>query len=1098
MQMEIVNENEIVPIRRQSTKLNKENRLAQQLYLICNSNGKEIDLKRSAPILHDLGKEYQTRSPDKFNLLKSAALYNAALVRSPDNSQEIESDLKQLCKQILSEADAKKQDVDLVAKSREVKITLHNLRMSTLRKLSKIKQIPDVDKNEAVEIETVKICDVRRLQEDIATDYIEMMADIAAFCEDVMGEAPFTFAIAGMGSLARKEITPYSDFEHIILLPNTVNTDHESYEQKLEYYRWFSVIFQTIVINLQETILPSVAISSLNDKLSPFGNWFYDGYTPRGIAFDGMMLHACKFPLGRQEWTNNKPWKTELIKPIDEMLKYLESEESLKNGYHLSDILTKTCFVYKDKVLFEEYEKGVCQKLKHEVDDDRTQSEIKKQVSDDLKNFAITSAISHLKTENKFNVKHMFYRSITLFVSAMGRMYNVQSSSCFDIVEELARENIISEFARHLLMFAVALACEVRLRWYMDNKSQSDEIFNDLETEANVIVKLFNIIGKTSTIKYFHIAYALQCDVAKRLKLQKHRLYSNPILLNLSIGHSFDDREYLHNFAANPNNKISTSNSFLDFDESMAVLTPSESDDHSYHRVPLSEKSLAEIQNCGNHLFEISLYEEALECFEFVAERLQQKIAEEKEDGTSVSSLCTIKKVISYNSFLIVRCLICLKRHEKASSCLKDCIQIFEQFSYESTEARYWIGRCFLLMKQPQNALDYFKEPNQSRNCESRESIGGNTNPDLDSNDANSEEEPLLRQSFTDTIATFEANPTIDDAYKYYWIGISFLNLKESEKAVDYFERALRRKEQLSVNVNRDNEVADILKILGCCLMNYAEKLKAAITYFERSLQIKQVTSQNIRVDHELADTEHYLGKCLMKKSKYENAISHFQTSLQILERLSLDVDTDKNVAEAHNAIGDCLLKSRKAGQAIEHFHKLLQIKMHLSSDVNTDSAVAHSYSRLGVCYFTIEKPREAIDFFKSSLQIQENIFQNTSIDREVGLTSDYISRCLLAFNETQEAMVYLQRSIQIYNDANINARRTNKIFRCLNSIAMCVTTKWCCVKSLQFWRRICCNNQRPLSDSAIRCSCALVYICYNLTCCIAFALIYMILSLNE
>ena len=1071
--MEIVNET--APIQRQSTKLNKENRLAQQLYLICNSNGKEIDLKRSAPILHDLGKEYQTRSPDKFSLLRSAALYNAALVRSPDNAQEIESDLKQLCKQILSEADAKKQDVDLVAKSREVKITLHNLRTSTLRKLSKIKQIPDVDRNEAVELENVKIYDVRRLQEDIAAEYIEIMADIAAFCEDVMGKAPFAFAIAGMGSLARKEITPYSDFEHIILLPNRVNTGHESYEQKLEYYRWFSVIFQTIVINLQETILPSVAISSLNDKSSDLGNWFYDGYTPRGIAFDGMMLHACKFPLGRQEWTNNKPWKTELIKPIDEMLKYLESEESLKNGYHLSDILTKTCFVYKDKVLFEEYEKGVCQKLKHEVDDDDTQKEIKKQVSDDLKNFAITSAISHLKTENKFNVKHMFYRSITLFVSAMGRMYNVQSSSCFDIVEELARENIISEFARHLLMFAVALACEVRLRWYMDNKSQSDEISNDLETEANVIVKLFNIIGKTSTIKYFHIAYALQCDVAKRLKLQKHRLYSNPILLNLSIGHSFDDREYLHNFAANPNNKISTNNSFLNFDESMAVLTPSESDDHSDHRVPLSEKSLAEIQNCGNHLFEISLYEEALECFEFVAERLQQKIAEEKEDGTSVSSSCTIRKDIAYNCFLIVRCLICLKRRKKASSCLKDCIQIFEQYFYKSTEAQYWIGRCFLLMKQPQNALDYFMEPNQSRNCESQEPIEGNTNPVVDRIDSNSEENLLLRQSFTDTIATFEANTTIDDAYKYYWIGISFLNLKESEKAVDYFERALRRKEQLSVDVNRDNEVADILKILGCCLMNYVEKLKTAIKYFERSLQIKQVTSQNSSVDNEIADTESCLGWCLIEKSKYKKAISHFRTSLQILEQLSLDVDTDKNIAEAHYAIGYCLLKSSKAGQAIAHFDKLLQIKKRLSNDVTTDLDLAQCYSNLGLCYFTSAKPKEALNFFKRSLQVRKNTSQNASIDRQVGLTSDYVSRCLLATDETHEAMNYLQQCIQIMNRTNSPELKT---LCCANSIAMSCARKWCCIKSLYCCHQTFDHNRHSLSDFAIICSNKIVYIC--------------------
>ena len=452
-----------------------------------------------------------------------------------------------------------------------------------------------------------------------------------------------------------------------------MNIDHESYEQKLEYYRWFSVIFQTIVINLQETILPSVLIFSLNDKSSNLGNWFYDGYTPRGIAFDGMMLHAFKFPLGRQEWTTNKPWKTELIKPIDEMLKYLNSEESLKNGYHLSDILTKTCFVYKDRALFDEYEKGVYQKLKHGVNDDSRQKEIKKQISDDLKNFAIKSAIPDVKIKNKFNVKHVFYRTTTLFLSAMGRMYNIQSSSCFDIVEELASENIISEFAKHLLMFAVALACEVRLRWYMDNKSQSDEISNDLETETTAIAKLFNLIGKTFTIKYFHVAYALQCDITKRLKLQKHHLYSNPILLNLSIRSSFDDCEYLHSLAAKPNYKTSNNSTFLDFDECMNVLTLSENGKGSATRVPVSEKHslLAEIQNCGNHLFEISLYKEALECFKFVAERLQQKIVEERDDDgiSSASASYTIQKNFAYNYFLIVRCLIHLKKNQKASNC---------------------------------------------------------------------------------------------------------------------------------------------------------------------------------------------------------------------------------------------------------------------------------------------------------------------------------------------------------------------------------------------------------------------------------------------
>ena len=87
-----------------------------------------------------------------------------------------------------------------------------------------------------------------------------------------MAEPPFAFAIAGMGSLAKREITPFSDFEHIILLSNEAQTSSENYEDKLNYYRWFSVVFHIIIVNLQESILPSFAISRLNDKTSKLGN----------------------------------------------------------------------------------------------------------------------------------------------------------------------------------------------------------------------------------------------------------------------------------------------------------------------------------------------------------------------------------------------------------------------------------------------------------------------------------------------------------------------------------------------------------------------------------------------------------------------------------------------------------------------------------------------------------------------------------------------------------------------------------------------------------------------------------------------------------
>jgi len=133
---------------------------------------------------------YHNRSPDKFSLLKSAALYNAALIRSPDNA-EIEYDLEQLCKLILREADAARQNADMRGKSKEIKNIIVNWRSKIQDKLSEINQVPDVlTSYEAHHLEIKKIYDIQSLQNKIATDYTEIMADIAAYCEDVMGEAP--------------------------------------------------------------------------------------------------------------------------------------------------------------------------------------------------------------------------------------------------------------------------------------------------------------------------------------------------------------------------------------------------------------------------------------------------------------------------------------------------------------------------------------------------------------------------------------------------------------------------------------------------------------------------------------------------------------------------------------------------------------------------------------------------------------------------------------------------------------------------------------------------------------------------------------------
>ena len=461
-----------------------------------------------------------------FSLIRSAALYNAAILRSAEDTKIIEQDLAELCSYILQQSGAVNKRADLIQQATNVKQQVTEMRIEAKKMLFKIPSA-NRESNNAVKSEQTKVSFIRDVQEQISVNYIQIMKELAKYCLSVMGDAPCKFAVVGMGSLARKEITPYSDFEHVIVLEEK-SKDSENYEQVLNYFRWYSVIFQVIIINLKETIIPSVAIDSLS--------WFYDGITTRGISFDGMMPHASKFPLGRQE-TEMKPCSTELIQPVSKMLDYLTTENSLKNGYNLNEILTKICYVFGDKAVYKEFEEGVLQSIQNQ-DEKEMHKEVKLQTMKDLKNFGTKFSLFAEKPTEGFNMKKVIYRSTTIFIMALGRIHRIFASSCFEIIKTLRQRDIISYYAQKKLMYAVALACEIRLKWYMSKKTQKDLFDTDKDSLLDIMCAL---VDESSATSYFQIAYSLHCDISKRFKLPNMYFYANPQLLNSSMYYSVEN-----------------------------------------------------------------------------------------------------------------------------------------------------------------------------------------------------------------------------------------------------------------------------------------------------------------------------------------------------------------------------------------------------------------------------------------------------------------------------------------------------------------------------------------------------------------------------
>ena len=206
-----------------------------------------------------------------------------------------------------------------------------------------------------------------------------------------------------------------------------------------------------------------------------------------------MMPHACKFPLGRQQHTKHKYFTTELIKPVSEMLEYLSSEADLKNGVSFSwHINKKPCFVFGNEDIFKQFINGAQNYLDAQSQTD-TINNITNQVQQDLNNFSTRFRLSNLKSQHTINIKQLVYRSTTIFISALARKHNISANSCFDIIDEMAKNNLITQLTAEKLKFAIAIACEMRLRVYTDKNSQCD---NAIDLTQDGIEKVFGYCRK--------------------------------------------------------------------------------------------------------------------------------------------------------------------------------------------------------------------------------------------------------------------------------------------------------------------------------------------------------------------------------------------------------------------------------------------------------------------------------------------------------------------------------------------------------------------------------------------------------------------------
>ena len=646
--------------------------LILRLKYVCDKNGDkyvESNPRISAKIFHQIGKHFQQTcrqqlNPDKILLIQCAGLFNSALARKPNNVDEILQDLRDLCKNILKLAHAENKDADLVGHAEIVKKQIDQMRNRVNKRLDEItKENQEYSQELSTFIGHQKIKRIQTIQQKLTEKFMDIMEELSDYCEDVLGDPPCDYALVGMGSLARQEITPYSDFENMILLKDGCENRND-YHKILEYFRWFAVIFQIVLINLQETIIPSLAIPGLNDSSTPEGDWFFDTFTS-GISFDGFMATACKMPLGNLHHNLTKEESFELIKPVTEMVEY--TKRPTKTGNYLKQILLENCFVSGSQKVYEDYVKLSKQNQTNDV------ATLKHQVEVDLNSFGARQKLSDIDALNrdnrlKLNVKRIIYRSSTLFISVLGFYHNISAASCFGVISELFKSEKINADVFHKLSFAVTIACEARLRVYMKKKSQQDII-----RDEELIKMLVEMFGESNILKYFQATYTLQCHICKILNIHNDFFYTKPYLFNITISWFFGFEKRCFALIQNLENTCKQTVNYNSIEECLSQLENEIVETNNVHKDNREsfntnfnkERLIYFIENVGGFFFATGIYEV---CIEYYNRYLTFFDTDEKKMSHDAETACRILGL----SWMT------LKMFDKALAYFEESLRIFQ------------------------------------------------------------------------------------------------------------------------------------------------------------------------------------------------------------------------------------------------------------------------------------------------------------------------------------------------------------------------------------------------------------------------------------
>nr|XP_012559185.2 uncharacterized protein LOC105845696 [Hydra vulgaris] len=796
---------------------------------------------------------------------------------------------------------------------------------------SKREQINMNNEEEKLKYQKLYVDVVRACYENIAEAMKRFLKKLFYDSEQQMAVTrPCEYAVIGLGSMALKQMTPYSDFEFAIL---TENDDYKQSDdlKKKEYFKNLSHLVNFKIINLGESIIPTSKYGlDLSHLVNVAVNLDLGGKTPLGRIEGDKIYH--------------------LIQPIDMMLSYVYDIKNWASHIdkNLPYILQNVCYVYGDNKLVETYKNKVTEFLhSRENEKNSLNCELRaiKILNEGMLEIDYLHKTQYLKpketnfegdihkfqpnffdTEGQlFDVKQEVYRLPDRMIYNLGLYYGIEGDSAWEILDKLGAKKVINSQATLNLKYTISFATSIRLKTYSHHKAQKDDMsifVRPAKTESEL---------KERSKQIFCLAKA---DLEEHGELFQYFYTALPfheMIKDFCNKYQTLDETCKQSFFKNNNfyKDDCTTKGFIYF--RLAQYKNAESNLKKALDDPYSQNKWEIWEILGRLYLSIGNYDQAIKHFENCSKSVKLVYQDEPHislfSGESINNL----GVAYYFKNL----------YNEAIECYSKSLKIYK-FIYKN-EPHQSVGFClnnlgeaYRKKGQYDQALEKFKE------------------------------------SLKIMKLVYQNKPHQGIAVSLNNVGLVCKQKQNFDKAIKYFEKSVKIY-KLIYKDEPHPRVADCLNNLG---ITYRAKgqYDQTIKCYEKSLKIYKYVYQN-EFHPIVADTLNNLGVVCAAKLQYDQAVKYYDESIQIYKHFYQDEPrqdvalTFKNKALAFSAMG-------QYDKAIECYQESLKVYKLFFQD-KPHPIVATILTSLGNIYQNETKYEQAIKYNEESLMMEKLILQD-------------------------------------------------------------------------------------------------------------------------